>query len=93
MSDEREWIEKTAEEVWAIVGDGFQPIQAAPGLLSLIGTRVGEFGDLTLEERRAKVAAVAEYVLAESDGPGPDSLLDPLLLMAAKAWLIPAVIV
>jgi len=40
----------------------------------------------------APAVLVLDYLLDQNDGPGPDAVIDPLISIAAKRWLIPLIV-
>lgn len=79
----------TAEQIAEIAGeavkefdDGFQITDLFVILPSFMKI-VNQVGSLTGEEKKATVLALIDYVLDNTDLPGPDFMLDPLLKKVA----------
>jgi len=85
---DRLWIETIASSAWAIFEDGFD-LSDVPQLLDQLADIVGQVDTLDEAAKRQAIGDALDYLLAENDGPGPDSLIDPLVSTVAKLWLIP----
>lgn len=71
-------IKRYAEQVIAEFADGFQ-FSDIFKVIPLIMEIVERIGGLTSEEKKQTVIKIVDYILDETDGPGPDVIIDPLL--------------
>jgi len=85
-----EEIKKYADQVIAEFADGFQwtdVFHVVPMVMEIVEKVGGASG----EEKKQTAIAIVNYVVDNTDLPGPDSLLDPILKKAAP-FLIEMVI-
>ena len=77
-----EEIKGYAEKVIADFKDGFQWTDIFK-VIPMVMEIVEKIGGASGEEKKATALAIINYVIDETDLPGPDSIFDPILKKAA----------
>jgi len=79
-------VTDTVREIRALLGDGFQLSDLGRAAeLAYAEIRTGELsGILDSTERAAAVVTILERAIDETDGPGPDWVVDPIAKAAVR---------